>query len=68
MDISAVKQKVASLSAPIAAEEGLELLDVVWTFENGRNILRLLLDREEGTVSLADCERVSHAVEDVLEV
>ncbi|MBI4412006.1 MAG: ribosome maturation factor RimP [Deltaproteobacteria bacterium] len=68
MDIASVTQKVADLVAPIVAEEGLELLDVVWTFENGRNVLRLVLDKEGGTVGLADCQRVSHAVEDIIEV
>lgn len=61
-------QKVAELVSPIVQEEGLELLDVVWTFENGRNVLRLILDKEGGTVGLADCQRVSHAVEDIIEV
>lgn len=67
MDTTFLK-KVAELVTPIAREEGCELLDVVWAFENGRNILRLLLDKEGGIVGLTDCERVSHAVEDLIGV
>ena len=68
MNTTGFIQKVADLVTPIVREEGLELLDVVWTFENGRNILGLILDRGGGAVGLGDCQRVSHAVEDIIEV
>lgn len=55
------------LASPVAAEEGCELLDAELVFEAGRKILRLYLDKPGG-VAIGDCARVSHAVEDLLEV
>ena len=64
----ACMEKVRSRIEPIVREEGLELLDVVWTLDHGRQILRVLLDKEGGGVTVDDCTRVSHAIEDVIEV
>lgn len=62
-----VVQQVIELTAPIVTEEGCELLDVDLTTENGRRVLRLYIDKKGG-VELGDCSRISHAVEDLLEV
>lgn len=59
---------IESLIAPVIAEEGLILWDVAWHVENGRKILRVMVERTESAVSLGDCSRVSHAIEDLLEV
>lgn len=59
--------KICDSLAPFVAKEGCELIDADLVFESCRKILRLYIDRPGG-VGLHDCERVSHAVEDVLEV
>lgn len=58
---------VDALIRPIIAEEDCELIDVELTSEEGRRILRVYIDKPGG-VLLGDCSRVSHAIEDVLEV
>ena len=62
-----VLQKVFALTAVIVKEEGCELLDVDLVFEHGKRVLKLFIDKEGG-VQLGDCAKVSHAVEDLLEV
>ncbi len=68
MDRTSIEKKVERLIDPVVREEGLELLEVLLTGESGRTILRVLLDKEEGSVTLDDCTRVSHAIEDLIEV
>lgn len=60
-------QKVIELTSPIVVEEGCELIDAEIISEEGRKILRLFIDKAGG-VQLGDCSRVSHAIEDLLEV
>jgi len=59
---------IAQLIRPLIEGEGVELWDVAWVSEHGRWVLRVTLDREEGGVSVGDCARVSHVIEDVIDV
>lgn len=59
---------IAQLIQPLIRGEGVELWDVAWVSEHGRWVLRVTLDREEGGISVGDCARVSHVIEDVIEV
>ncbi len=63
-----VEARVRDLIAPIIQEEGLSLYDVEWKREMGRAILRVYIEGSESGVSLDDCTRVSHSVEDLIEV
>lgn len=65
--MQAIIDKVHQTAAPIIAEEGCEWVHAELVSEEGRRILRLTIDKVGG-VTMADCVRVSHAVEDVLEV
>lgn len=60
-------KKIIELLTPVVAEDGCELVDAVITFESGRKTLRLYIDKPGGVI-VADCSRVSHSVEDLLEV
>lgn len=60
-------ERVRELVAPIIAEEGCELVDTEITHDMGSKILRIYIDKNGG-VKVGDCTRVSHAVEDLLEV
>lgn len=60
-------QKVITIAEPIILEEGCELVDAEITSDGGRKVLRLYIDKEGGVI-VDDCARVSHAVEDILEV
>ncbi len=59
--------KIFELTAGIIAEEGCELIEAELVQDGGRKILRLYIDKVGG-VELGDCAKVSHAVEDLLEV
>src|SRR5438309_2076014 len=54
-------------AAPLAAGEGLELVDVELGGGGGRTTLRLYIDRQGG-VSLDDCTSISRAVSAALDV
>ena len=60
-------KRIISIVEPIVREEGCELIDAEVTSDSGRKILRLYIDKNSGVI-LDDCARVSHAVEDILEV
>ncbi|MGE5049385.1 MAG: ribosome maturation factor RimP [Deltaproteobacteria bacterium] len=62
-----ILEKVRSIAAPLAAQEGLELIDVEIGGAGGRQALRLFIDRPGG-VSLDDCTAVSRAVSAALDV
>ncbi|MFH1874926.1 MAG: ribosome maturation factor RimP [Pseudomonadota bacterium] len=64
MDKEAI-QKIETIVSPILARLDFELLDLEWVFE-GAQILRIYIDKQDG-VSVADCVRVSHAIEDNLD-
>lgn len=59
--------KLSTLIKPIVEEKDLELYYVEYVKEAGENYLRIYIDRPEG-ISLEDCEKVSRAVSDLLDV
>jgi len=67
MDRSAVTQRVWELAEPLALASGLELVDVQYRPEGGRTVLRLLLDRPAGGVTLDELSGVSRELGDVLD-
>jgi ribosome maturation factor RimP len=62
-----ILEKVRQIAAPLAAQEGLELVDVEMGGMGGRQTLRLFIDKAGG-VSLDDCSSVSRAVSAALDV
>jgi ribosome maturation factor RimP len=67
MDRAAVTRRVWELSEPVASAAGLELVDVQYRPEGGRLILRVLIDRPQGGVTLDELARVSRELGDVLD-
>jgi ribosome maturation factor RimP len=67
-------ERVRELAANVAAAHGLELFDVTYGRESGRNVLRVVLDRPgpsataEESVSLEHCALVSEELSAVLDV
>jgi ribosome maturation factor RimP len=62
-----ILEKVRQIAAPLAAQEGLELVDGEMGGMGGRQTLRLFIDKPGG-VSLDDCSGVSRAVSAALDV
>jgi ribosome maturation factor RimP len=67
MDRATVTQRVWELVEPLAESAGLELVDVQYRPEGGRVILRLLLDRLDGGVTLDELAAMSRQLGDVLD-
>ena len=67
-------ERIRELAVRIAGAYGLELFDVVYGRESGRNVLRVVLDRpgpsatSEDSVSLEHCQKVSEELSAVLDV
>jgi ribosome maturation factor RimP len=62
-----ILEKVRRVAAPLAAQEGMELVDVEFGGPGGRQTLRLFIDKQGG-VSLDDCTSMSRAVSAALDV
>jgi ribosome maturation factor RimP len=67
MDRSAVTQRVWELAEPVTLAAGLELVDVQYRPEGGRVVLRLLIDRPGGGVTLDELAAVSRELGDLLD-
>lgn len=61
-----ITELVAELATPAIADAGCTLWDVEYVREAGTWYLRILLDKEGG-VDILDCEKVSRAVEPLLD-
>jgi ribosome maturation factor RimP len=61
-----VPTAVAELARPVAEALGLELVDVEFAPGGGRNVLRLVLDREGG-ITVDHLAKVSREVSDLLD-
>ena len=61
-----VTEFVASFAKPIVEAHGCQLWDVEYVREGDQRFLRLYLDKEGG-VDITDCEKISRAVDPVLD-
>lgn len=61
-----VASKLAALAAPVAEDLGLSVWDADFSKEGSAFFLTLYIDREDG-VSIDDCEKVSRALDPLLE-
>lgn len=68
MHIDPKTAPVWAIAEPIALELGLELVDIEFHREGRGNVLRLLIDKTGGRVSLDELTAVSRQVSDVLDV
>ena len=59
---------IASLLRPSFDHLGIELVDVHWSGRGRGAVLRLVIDRDGGGVTLDDCERASNTASAVLDV
>lgn len=66
MAYNKVEQKVLAYLVPITETEHVEIWDVEFKKEGPNYVLRVYLDKDGG-ISIDDCERVSRALEAVLD-
>ena len=57
-----------SLVAPVVQDSGLELLRIRMTGQDGEQVLQIMADRDEGMITVEDCERISRSISAVLDV
>lgn len=62
-----IEDRIIELASPVAEGFGLELVDVAFTSEFGRRILRICIDKPGG-VTVEDCEKMSRELSTVLDV
>ena len=62
-----VAARVASVAAPVAEDLGLRLVRVKVTPTNGCTV-QIMAERPDGTMSVADCERLSRALSPVMDL
>ena len=67
MDRAAIAQRVWELAEPVVVTAGLELVDVQYRPEGGRAVVRLLIDRPTGGVTIDELARVSRELGHVLD-
>lgn len=60
-------ERIKELLEPILEEDGLGLYDIEWRPAGRHSCLRIFIDKEDG-VTIADCEKVSNQISDVLDV
>ena len=71
MNTDELLAQIEALVSPLMRDLGLTLVDLEWRREGRRWVLRFYLDRAGGgarNVSVADCERFSREVGDLLDV
>ena len=61
-----VEEKVENLVKPIIEDLGYNLFDVIYEKEAKDYYLRILIDNQKG-ISIDDCEKVSNAINDILD-
>ena len=59
--------RIEEIIQPVLGDHGLRLVDVEWRPHRPRGVLRIFVDKPAG-VGIADCERVSREIGDVLDV
>lgn len=64
--MSKITDKVSLLAAPVVEQAGCTLWDVEYIREAGTWYLRVYIDKEGG-VSIDDCERISRALDPILD-
>lgn len=58
--------KIKDLVQPALDQESVELVDLIYRWESGRDVLRLLVDKPGG-ISIADCTRINKILSDIFD-
>lgn len=67
MAYSKTEKTVLALAEPIAVQEGAYIYDVEYVKEGGVWFLRIYADKEDGGISLDECEAISRKLSEVLD-
>ncbi len=67
MAYSKIEQQVLEMSKPVAEENGCYVYDVEYLKEGKSRTLRIFVDKENGGISLDECETISRRMSDLLD-
>lgn len=67
MKIDSLINEIDQLVRPIAVELDYEIYYIEYVKENGEYYLRIYIDKEEGRISLSDCEAMSRRVSEIMD-
>ena len=67
MDLKSVVSDVSEIVEPVLAEYDLELIDIEYKKEGSYWFLRIFIHKLGG-ISLKDCQKISHRIEDIIEI
>ena len=62
-----IETKVETLLKPIIENIGYSLYDVKYEKEGKDYYLRIIIDKNDGTIDINDCETVNNAINDILD-
>jgi ribosome maturation factor RimP len=68
MNKNALVDKLMNLIEPITEQLNYELYHLEYVKEGQDNYLRIYIEKENGGISLEDCEKVSRAISDMLDL
>jgi len=68
MSKNSLIDKLVTLIEPIVSGLNYELYHLEFVKEGNENYLRIYIDKETGGISLEDCEKVSRAVSEMLDI
>lgn len=61
-----IQERALQLAEPLARSLGLDVVEIEWTREHGRRILRVTIDKPSG-ISHEDCEALSRKLDAALD-
>lgn len=62
-----IEERVETLVKPTIEDLGYRLYDVQYAKEGKDYFLRIFIEKENGTISLEDCEKVNNEIEEMLD-
>lgn len=68
MDYSVFAEEIKKIIQPVLDEEEIELVELSFIRTSNNSLLRLLVDRKNGGISLGDCVRINRKVESAIDV
>ncbi len=67
MAYSKLEQQILEIAKPVAEENDCYIYDVEYVKEGKARTLRIFADKEDGGISLDECETISHRMSDLLD-
>jgi ribosome maturation factor RimP len=68
MVYSKLELKILEISRPVAEENGCYIYDIEYVKEGKTRTLRILADKEDGRISLDECEAINRRISELLDV